>query len=209
VFSSIDLQGRYAFGNQPPIAQWNLARFAETLLPLLHADIDQSLEMAEEAIQSYPQKYEHYWLAGIRAKLGLLNEEAEDDALAKDLLACMNKYGMDYTNTFRDLATKQSLRTSPEPDVKAWVERWQSRLQRQAATAAEATVVMLATNPAVIPRNHLVEAALKAAVEDNDLGPFERLLSVLASPFEETPENVDYRSPAPPSRWPYQTFCGT
>lgn len=209
VFSSIDHQGRYAYGKQPSIAQWNLARFAETLLPLLHADSDQALKMAENAIQAYPQKYEQYWLTGMRAKLGLLNEGAEDVALVKDLLTCMHKHSMDYTKTFRDLATAQSLRTSPEPDVKAWVERWQSRLQRQAAMPAEATALMLATNPAVIPRNHLVEAALTAAVENDDVGPLEKLLDVLASPFEETAGNAEYCMAAPPSRWPYQTFCGT
>ncbi|MEZ0272036.1 MAG: YdiU family protein [Methylophilaceae bacterium] len=209
LFSSIDSQGRYAFGKQPSIAQWNLARFAETLLPLLHADSDQALEMAEDAIQAYPQKYEHYWLAGMRAKLGLLDEEAEDVALVKDLHSCMHKHEMDYIITFRDLATAQSLRTSPEPEVKAWFERWQNRLQRQAATPEEAVAVMLAANPAVIPRNHLVEAALTAAVENNDLEPLVKLLEVLASPFEETADNAEYRMPAPPSRWPYQTFCGT
>ena len=208
VFSSIDQQGRYAFGNQPPIAQWNLARFAETLLPLLHADIDQSLEMAEEAIQSYPQKYEHYWLTGMRAKLGLLDEAAEDTALINEFLACMLKHGMDYTNTFRELSNGQSIR-SDEPDMQAWLARWQSRLTSQSASRETALAAMQSSNPAVIPRNHLVEAALTAAVDNNDLGPFEKLLAVLAAPFEETSENQDYRSPAPPSRWPYQTFCGT
>ncbi|OAJ69907.1 hypothetical protein A7976_12085 [Methylobacillus sp. MM3] len=208
VFSSIDQQGRYAFGNQPPIAQWNLARLAETLLPLLHADIDQSLALAEDAIQSYPQKYEHYWLTGMRAKLGLLDEAAEDVGLVNELLACMLKHGMDYTNTFRELATEHPIH-SDESDMQAWLARWQSRLNSQSASREAAIAAMRSANPAVIPRNHLVEAALTAAVEDNDLAPFEKLLAVLASPFEETPENVDYRAPAPPSRWPYQTFCGT
>lgn len=209
VFSSIDQQGRYAFGNQPPIAQWNLARFAETLLPLLHADMEQAIHLAEEAIYAFPQKYEQAWLSGMRAKLGLLDETPEDAALVNDLLACMHKHGTDYTNTFRDLATEQSIGTSRDPDVKEWFERWQSRLQHQAATPAEATALMLSTNPAVIPRNHLVEAALTAAVEENDRAPFEKLLAVLASPFEETADNAEYRMPAPPSRRPYQTFCGT
>lgn len=208
VFSSIDHQGRYAFGKQPPIAQWNLARFAETLLPLLHADMDQAVEIAEEAIHAYPGKYEHYWLAGMRAKLGLLDEEAEDVALAKDLLACMHKHGMDYTNTFRDLATEQAIRTAPEPDVHAWLERWQGRLQRQAAMPAEATALMLSVNPAVIPRNHLVEAALAAAVENHDLAPFEKLLAVLSTPYK-SPDDSAYRLPAQPSDRVYQTFCGT
>lgn len=178
-------------------------------MPLLHAESEKAVHLAEDAIRAYPQKYEQYWLAGMRAKLGLLDEEAEDVALVKDLLACMYKHGMDYTNTFRDLATAQSPGTSPAPDMKAWLERWQSRLQRQAAMPAEATALMLATNPAVIPRNHLVEATLTAAVENNDLAPFEKLLKVLTAPFEETPDNAEYRMPAPPSKWPYQTFCGT
>lgn len=209
VFSSIDHQGRYAFGKQPSIAQWNLARFAETLLPLLHAEPEKAVHLAEEAIRAYPEKYEQYRLSGMRAKLGLLDEEAEDVALIKDLLACMHKYEMDYINTFRDLATVQSIQASPEADVKAWFERWQSRLQRQAATPEEAVAVMLTANPAVIPRNHLVEAALTAAVENDDVGPLEKLLDVLASPFEETAGNAEYCMAAPPSRWPYQTFCGT
>jgi serine/tyrosine/threonine adenylyltransferase len=115
---------------------------------------------------------------------------------------------MDYTNTFRELATEHPIR-SDESDMQAWLARWQSRLDSQSASREAAIAAMLSANPAVIPRNHLVEAALTAAVEDNDLAPFEKLLAVLASPFEETPENVGYRSPAPRSRWPYQTFCGT
>ena len=209
VFSSIDLQGRYAFGNQPPIAQWNLARFAETLLPLLHADMEQAIDQAEEAIHAFLQKYEQAWLTGMRAKLGLLDEAAEDIALINDLLACMHKHGMDYTNTFRDLATTQSIGTSAEPDVQAWLARWHGRLQRQAATPAAATARMLAANPAVIPRNHLVEAALSAAVEKNDLAPFDKLLAVLSSPYAEMPGNEEYRQPAPPSVFAYRTFCGT
>ncbi|MEZ0272043.1 MAG: YdiU family protein [Methylophilaceae bacterium] len=208
VFSSIDQQGRYAFGNQPPIAQWNLARFAETLLPLLHADIEEAVHLAEEALHAFPQKYEAAWLAGMRAKLGLLDEAADDAALSNELLACMLQHGMDYTNTFRALATEQSIHSS-EPDVQAWLARWRGRLNSQSVSREAAIATMRSANPAVIPRNHLVEAALSAAVEDNDFAPFEKLLAVLASPFEETPENVEYRMPAPPSRWPYQTFCGT
>lgn len=208
VFSSIDSQGRYAFGNQPPIAQWNLARFAETLLPLLHADMEESVHLAEAALHAFPQKYEAAWLAGMRAKLGLLDEAADDAALSNELLACMLQHGMDYTNTFRSLATEQSI-SSSEPDVQAWLARWQDRLHSQSTSNEAAIATMRSVNPAVIPRNHLVEAALSAAVEDNDFAPFEKLLAVLASPFEETPENVEYRMPAPPSRWPYQTFCGT
>lgn len=208
VFSSIDRQGRYAYANQPPIAQWNLARFAETLLPLIDADMQRALELAEQAIHAFPQKYEDAWLGGMRRKLGLLQVEAEDAALARDLLACMQQHGMDYTNTLRELATAQTI-VSGEPDVQAWLQRWQSRLQRQACGIEAAAAAMQSANPAVIPRNHLVEAALKAAAEENDLAPFEKLLAVLAAPYLQTLDNAAYRLPAPPSAAGYRTFCGT
>jgi uncharacterized protein YdiU (UPF0061 family) len=208
VFSSIDHQGRYAYANQPPIAQWNLARFAETLLPLLHEDMEESVHLAEEAIHAFPPKYEQYWLAGMRAKLGLLDDAPEDLALVNDLLACMERHDMDYTNTFRDLATGTAPRASAEPDVNEWLTRWQVRFSRQQSAATNANAAMLSANPAVIPRNHLVEAALKAAVEENDLKPFEQLLAVLSAPFEN-PDDLIYCMPAPPSSRVYQTFCGT
>jgi uncharacterized protein YdiU (UPF0061 family) len=208
VFSSVDRQGRYAYQNQPPIAQWNLARFAETLLPLMHENTEQAIKLAEDAIYAFPQKYESAWLAGMRSKLGLLDEAADDAALAHDLLGCMQKYGLDYTNTLRELATTQAI-SSNETDVQAWLARWRGRWEKQSASREMAMATMRSANPAVIPRNHLVEAALKAAVEEHDFVPFEKLLAVLAMPFEETPVNADYRSPAPVSDRVYQTFCGT
>ena len=208
VFSSIDRQGRYAYANQPPIAQWNLARFAETLLPLIAADQAQAIRLAEEALYAFPAKYEQAWLAGMRSKLGLLDEAPGDGALASDLLVCMHQHSLDYTNTLRALATEQSMH-SEAPDVQAWLVRWQERLQHQPATEETALAAMRAANPAVIPRNHLVEAALTAAVQDNNLEPFGKLLAVLSSPSEETPENADYRlAPSVPDQT-YQTFCGT
>ena len=207
VFSSIDRQGRYAYANQPPIAQWNLARFAETLLPLMAADQAQAIRLAEEAIYAFPAKYEQVWLAGMRNKLGLLDEAPGDAALATDLLVCMHQHSLDYTGTLRRLATEQNI-SSDAPDVQDWLVRWRDRLHRQ-ATQEAALATMRSSNPAVIPRNHLVEAALEAAVRDNDLAPFDKLLAALSSPFEETTENVDYRSPPPVSDQTYQTFCGT
>lgn len=208
VFSSIDHQGRYAYGNQPSIAQWNLARFAETLLPLIDADIDKALPAAEEAIMAFRSIYEKAWLAGMRTKLGLLDEEEGDLALAYDLLACMRQQNMDFTNTFRALATRQTL-DSGAPEAQAWRARWQVRLERQPAALEQALAAMKNANPAVIPRNHQVEAALTAAVHRNDMQPFEKLLAVLSRPYEDTPENAAYRAPAPPSEQMYQTFCGT
>ena len=209
VFSSIDRQGRYAYLNQPPIAQWNLARFAETLLRLIDADSKQAVRLAEEVIYAFPQRYEQAWLAGMRRKLGLLDEAPEDVALANDLLTVMHGHSLDYTNTLRALATTQTIPGTEAADAQQWLTRWQDRQRQQAADPDAVMETMRTANPAVIPRNHLVEAALDAAVRKQDLTPFEKLLAALSSPYEETPKNVDYRSPPPSSNPAYQTFCGT
>lgn len=208
VFSSIDRQGRYAYGNQPPIAQWNLARFAETLLPLLHPEREAAIRLAEAALYAFAQRYEYAWLSGMRRKLGLLDEADVDVGLTQDLLSHMRQYGLDFTNTFRELATTLSL-ANDAPEIKSWLARWQDRIRAQAHPAEEIERVMRESNPAVIPRNHQVEKALDAAVRSGDLQPFERLLAVLSSPFEETRDNEAYRAPAPKSDQAYQTFCGT
>ena len=208
VFSSIDRQGRYAYSNQPPIAQWNLARFAETLLPLLHPESEAAIRLAEDALHAFAHRYEYAWLTGMREKLGLLDEMDNDAELAKELLSLMQQQRMDFTNTFRELATAQTL-TTDMPEIKAWLGLWQARLEAQARPKEEIEKTMRNANPAVIPRNHQVENALSAAVESGDIGPFERLLEVLAAPFEETSENETYRAPASSSDKAYQTFCGT
>ncbi len=211
VFSSIDHNGRYAYGRQPQIAQWNLARFAETLLPLIHEDVQKAVSMAEEAVSAFPDTFRHYWLAGMRAKLGLLNQEADDGALAKDLLDCMRRHGADFTNTFRDLASGSLPEASMfrAQDFKQWYERWQARLKRQPDSREASRRLMDTHNPAVIPRNHRVEEALAAAVERADLTVMEKLLGVLSQPFQDPPEQAGYHLPAPPSAQPYRTFCGT
>lgn len=208
VFSSIDSQGRYAYANQPPIAQWNLARFAETLLPLIHADAERALALAEEAIHAFPDQYEHAWLTGMRRKLGLVDEAPDDAMLAHDLLACMRQHGMDFTNTFRLLATQQTL-PADTPDTASWLTRWRRRLECQDAAYPEAIAMMRRANPVIIPRNHQVEAALTAAVRHQDMVPFEKLLAVLQHPYEDTPDHEPYRPPAPPDAGRYRTFCGT
>ncbi len=210
VFSSIDHQGRYAFGNQPHIAQWNLARFAETLLPILHQDLEQSIQIAEDAIRTFPVKFKQYWLSGMRMKLGLFTEEAEDLSLVEELLLCMKKYGMDYTNTFRDLASDLNIHEPmlDEPDFITWHSQWLKRLLRQDETLDRAIQLMLTTNPAVIPRNHQVEAALSAA-EKGDFTVLEKLLKVLSEPFNDNPSRLTYRAPPAPSETLYKTFCGT
>jgi uncharacterized protein YdiU (UPF0061 family) len=212
VFSSIDAGGRYAYGNQPAAAQWNLARFAETLLPLLHPDPQAALRLAGERIGRFPERYGSLWLAGMRAKLGLLTEEPEDRALVEELLSWMHRRQADYTNTFRELAGDTPLAgadVAPDAALAEWRRRWQARLARQPIAPEEARRRMRAANPVVIPRNHRVEEALAAAVERHDLSVMQRLLAALSSPFDDRPETSGYRSPPPPSPTPYRTFCGT
>ncbi|MED3563960.1 protein adenylyltransferase SelO [Bacillus xiapuensis] len=211
VFSSIDVQGRYAYGNQPYIAGWNLARFAETLLPLLHDDEKEAVEIAQDAISGYMNKYQKNWLEGMRAKLGIFNEEKEDAALVEELHNIMLKYRADYTNTFRGL-TFDKMEDTPlygTPEFTKWHELWQARLGRQDESKESSLELMRNTNPAVIPRNHRVEEALEAAVNEGDLSVIKKLLNVLSKPFEHSPEQEEYCKLPAPSNLPYRTFCGT
>ena len=211
VFSSIDRNGRYAYGRQPQIAQWNLARFAETLLPLIHEDSQEAVSIANEMISGFPDIFRHHWLAGMRAKLGLLNQEADDGALVEELLDCMHRHRVDFTNTFRELASGSLPEASvfQAPDFQQWFERWQARLKRQPDSWEASRRLMSTHNPAVIPRNHQVEKALEAAVERADFTVMEKLLGVLSCPYQDQPEQEDYKLPPPPSSPPYRTFCGT
>lgn len=211
VFSSIDKQGRYAYGNQPYIATWNLARFAETLLPLLHVDGAQAVKMAEDALSDFTELYDRHWLAGMRAKLGIFNEEPQDESLIAGLLNLMQTDHADYTNTFRDLTFDK-----PEDTVlfgtaafAQWHEQWQARLDRQQEPRASAQQLMQSSNPALIPRNYRVEAALEAAVKQGDYSVMERLLDVLSSPYAHSPKQADYATLPAQSTRPYRTFCGT
>ncbi|WP_046180965.1 protein adenylyltransferase SelO [Domibacillus tundrae] len=211
VFSSIDVQGRYAYGNQPMIAGWNLARFAETLLPLLDENQEKAIDLAEGAISDFSALYDTHWLAGMRAKLGLFNEEPEDKSLVEDLLGMMQKNRADYTNTFRALTFNKHEDTvlSGTEEFTQWNERWQARLGRQEESKVSSAQLMQNSNPAVIPRNHRVEEALEAAVEKGDYSVMERLLDVLSSPYAYSHEQDDYAKLPPQSLRPYRTFCGT
>lgn len=211
VFSSIDTRGRYAYGNQPPIAAWNIARFAESLLPLLHDNEEQAVQLAEDAISEFIGLFRRHWLAGMRAKLGIFNEEQQDESLINDLLGMMQKNRADYTNTFRALTFDKPEDTglSGTEEFTRWHELWQARLDRQQEAKASSQELMRNSNPAVIPRNHRVEDALEAAVTQGDYSVMERLLEVLSSPFAHSCEQADYTTlPAQPER-PYRTFCGT
>ncbi len=210
VFSSIDHGGRYAYGNQPAIAQWNLARLAETLLPLLETNQERAIEIAMAALGEYPGLFEGYWLAGMRAKLGLQTAEAGDMQLVQSLLKWMEKSGADFTNTFRDLSL-DDLPTSDRyagAEFQEWYSQWRSRLGRESRPQAVAHAAMRDVNPAVIPRNHRVEEALAAAEERDDLSVMQRLLDVLARPYVANADATPYQEP-PTDECGYRTFCGT
>lgn len=211
VFSSIDMKGRYAYGNQAKIGGWNLARFAETLLPLLHENQEQAVNMAQDAISNFMELYHRNWLAGMRAKLGIFNEEEQDVSLINELLSMMEKHRADYTNTFRALTfdTPEDTVLFGTPEFTKWHELWQVRLGRQQESKDSSQELMRNNNPAVIPRNHRVEAALKAAVKQGDYSVMEQLLRVLSKPYAHSPEQADYCTLPEPSARPYRTFCGT
>lgn len=211
VFSSIDTHGRYAYGNQPKIGAWNLARFAETLLPLLHDQEAQAIKLAEDAISEFADLYRCNYLTGMRAKLGLFNEDTEDELLIEDLLSIMQKHQADYTNTFRALTfdQPQDSHLLDTPEFARWHEKWQVRLSRQQESQEASRQLMRNSNPAVIPRNHRVEEALAAAVQGGDYSVMERLLAVLTNPYVHSTEQSQYAKLPPQSDRPYRTFCGT
>jgi serine/tyrosine/threonine adenylyltransferase len=216
VFSSIDRQGRYAFANQARIAQWNLARFAETLLPLLDPDPKAALGIAEEAIGRFPALFSARWQSAMRAKLGLIDATDDDANLIESLLHWMQRSGADYTNTFRDLASHAAIETPgrvnagfEDPEFMAWHRRWKQRLMGQGAAVDSVVLRMRSASPAVIPRNHRVEQALAAAVSSGDLDPVYRLLDVLADPYDSRHDGSEYQHPPPPEERVYRTFCGT
>ena len=218
VFSSIDHMGRYAYGNQPAIAQWNMARLAECLLPLLDEDEKRALEKANKSIGAFPDLFNTAYLDGLRQKLGLGEEHEGDLELAQALLDAMAANEADFTLTFRGLceasqdpgadeAVRQLFRDPSAYD--AWAVRWRRRLAAEQRQGAERAAAMRRANPAVIPRNHKVEAALKAAVEEQDFVPFEDLLAVLSEPYEDRPRDDPYIRPPLPQERVRQTFCGT
>jgi len=217
VFSSIDHAGRYAYANQPAIAQWNLARLAETLLPLISEDQDTAISLATESLNRFGSAYQSCWLTGMCAKIGLSGSEAGDMDLLQALLDAMYEGRADFTNTFRGLcdaaadpSALNQLRggfEQPEPFDK-WAVRWLNRLERELPSAEERAVAMREVNPAVIPRNHLVERTLTAAEQSDDLEPFQDLLRVLKNPYQ-TPDSAKYETPPDPEERVLQTFCGT
>jgi serine/tyrosine/threonine adenylyltransferase len=218
VYSSIDHTGRYAYANQPPIAQWNLTRLAETLVPLLSEQQDAAVEQAQAAINAFPDLFEAAYTAGMRRKLGLLTSQQHDLALGQDLLSRLATGRADFTNTFRQLCDAAA---GPQADdavrsqfanpaaFDEWAAKWRQRLAVDGGNAASRQVAMRAANPAYIPRNHRVEEVIRAAVDREDFGPFEALLTVLSKPYDGQPENARFATPPAPDQLVHQTFCGT
>jgi uncharacterized protein YdiU (UPF0061 family) len=220
VFSSIDQFGRYMYANQPRIAQWNLAQLAQTLLPLIEEKPEDAIPAAQAEIDAFPDVHAAEWLRVFRAKLGLEQERAEDEALVQDLLSAMAENQADFTLTFRGLstlpgeggpATDEAARAQfVDPTAfDAWAVRWRERLGHEARDDAARQAAMQAANPAYIPRNHLVEEALDKAAGEGDLQPFAEIMAVLSRPFEDQPGRERYATPARPEEAVTQTFCGT
>jgi uncharacterized protein YdiU (UPF0061 family) len=218
VFSAIDQFGRYAYDNQPGIAQWNLARLAETLLPLLDADSDRAVAQATAAIDRFGARFRGHWLAGMRAKIGIASAEEGDFDLVQALLAAMQANKADFTLTFRRLGDA-ALDPEADPELRvlfadpqayeAWAVRWRERLGRERGDPAARAAAMHAVNPLYIPRNHRVEQALEAAVARADFAPFAELLAVLSRPYEGQPGFAAYADPPEAGERVFQTFCGT
>jgi serine/tyrosine/threonine adenylyltransferase len=224
VFSSIDRAGRYAYANQPTIGQWNLARFAECLLPLMGDDADAAIADATTSLDAFADHFQRAYHAGLRRKVGLATEQEHDVALVRDLLQLMTDHGADFTLTFRRLSDAAG---DPDHDddvralfidtagIDAWLARWRERLGQEpggadgAAAASRRAAAMRRVNPAFIPRNHRVEAAIRAAEDHGDFAPFETLLAVLSRPYDDQPAHAGYMKPPQEHERVLRTFCGT
>ena len=223
VFSAIDEGGRYAYANQPPIAQWNIARFAETLLPLIDAQEERAIARATEIVAGFRAHFEAHWLDFMRRKLGLAREEEGDLDLVGDWMVVMKTGEADFTLTFRRLCDAQAQGGAGEAalgacfagdeavhaSLAAWLARWRDRLTREIVAPDERTTAMRRANPLFIPRNHRVEQAIAAAVEREDFSPFETLLRVTARPYDDQPDAAGHAAPAAPDERVCRTFCGT
>lgn len=210
VFSSIDRQSRYAFGKQPYIGAWNVTRFAESLLPLLAEEEEAAVEIAQNILAKYECVFRKHFESGMRSKLGLFEEEISDSDLINQLLGLLEKYEMDYTNIFVALTFDklEDMILQGKADFMEWCNTWQNRQASQNQSLEESRTLMREHNPAVIPRNHLVEEALAAAVDDGDFANVKQLVEVLKSPYAHTKEQVTYAN-VPKDDADYQTFCGT
>lgn len=210
VFSSIDVQGRYQFRNQPGIAQWNLAKFAETLIPLLDDNQDKAIEIAQEKLDNYKDLYQTYWMTNMAAKIGIVTPGESDVALVLDFLEILEEEALDHTSTFRlmSLGKASDLEVKNEEKFSKWLERWQSALKEKEQPAEDAYKLMRSVNPAVIPRNHLVEEALFYAVKTDDFSKVEKLTEIFKEPFNDAHDEY-YKRPPTDEEMIQNTFCGT
>ena len=218
VFSSIDHHGRYAYGNQPNIAQWNIACLGECLLPLIHPDRNKAIGIAEEILDSFQDKFRKYWLSGMYKKIGLTQNEPEDINLLEQLLELMKENKTDYTLTFRYLSDaiendtgnsnfeKQFL---SQNKISGWLVNWRKRLKIQSTSFKKIKMSMQKENPAFIPRNHRIEKAIYEAVDNNDYSYMDHLILLLNKPYQDQPNNSEYMHPPEKPDHNYQTFCGT
>lgn len=212
LFSSIDHAGRYAYGRQPLMAQWNLARFAESLLDLIAPDdADKAIQLAGDVVNDFMGKHLRYWQDLIRAKIGLHDQGEEDQKLLSDLFQLLEGADVDYTPFFRNLPdAEQTVALFAEPSaIAAWHARWQNRIAQESRSTDAVFTAMNAVNPLYIPRNHMVESALQEATDTGDLTQARRLIDVLSNPFTEQHNAEIYTRPAPKDSAPYRTFCGT
>ena len=218
VFSSIDNFGRYAYANQPQIAQWNLLQLAEAILPIIDTTLERAAEIARDILEEFPKIYKDYWLTNMRRKLGLLLPEPNDQSLIQTLLDLMHKNSADFTLIFRTLCddvleddanrrTRKFFKDLTQFDD--WVKNWQARLSREEHSPHQCAELMRRNNPAVIPRNHLIEEMLTAAIEDDNFKPFEELLEMLKAPYSQGTKLSKYMDLPKPNGQIYQTFCGT
>lgn len=209
VFSSIDHRGRYAYANQPYIAQWNIARLAESLLPLIDGKREEVIATVEDLLNSFEQVYKSKWLTMMGSKLGLTEVSIKDEKLITDLLDWMHKNSADFTNTFRDLCKKlPGGELYASETFQSWYARWQNRLKKEKQELETSYILMRSLNPAVIPRNHKVEEALQAG-EKGDFEPLHALLHALEKPYQDGEHLLPYQSPPRPEEKVLQTFCGT
>ena len=208
VFSSIDKFGRYAFSNQPPITKWNLARFAECLIPLIDKNEDTAIKLATDLIDNFQNIYEDKWLNMMRDKLGLFGEDKDDKKLINDLCNWMEKNKGDYINTFCNLMDINSDEVYKSNDFIDWKNKWKKRSELNNSTKEKQSKLMKSNNPIVIPRNHKVEEAL-AEADKGSLYKMKKLLAILKNPYDNQNNIEEYQAPAPLSKEKYQTFCGT
>jgi uncharacterized protein YdiU (UPF0061 family) len=219
VFSSIDHGGRYAYRNQPAIAQWNLSCLAQALLPILHEDQEQAIALAQKAVDTFPDLFLQANTQGMARKLGLQVIGEQDTALAEDLWQLMAEHELDFTLTFRrlaDLAHEENEKANIVADLfdfpdalHPWLERWRARLAQESTSADDRQAMMYSANPVFIPRNHLVEAAIVAATDNNDFSVFHQLVDLLEQPHEYHPEMARFATPPRQEEVVRQTFCGT